>query len=90
MQIDLLFTVSVFNNYIRTTLLPTAEQMRSQCYVQKKSWLKTFNDIYIYIYICIYIYIYFLECMPKWFLQIKVSSKKGKIDGFGEALLRET
>lgn len=37
MQIDLLFTVSLFNNYIRTTLLSIAEQMRSQCYVQKKS-----------------------------------------------------
>ena len=37
MQIDLLFTVSIFNNYIRTTLLSTTEQMRSRCYVQKKS-----------------------------------------------------
>lgn len=37
MQIDLLFIVSVFNHYISNTLLLTAEQMRSQCYVQKTS-----------------------------------------------------
>lgn len=37
MQIDLLFIVSVFNHYRSNTLLLTAEQMRSQCYVQKTS-----------------------------------------------------
>lgn len=81
MQIDLLFIVSVFNHYISNTLLLTAEQMRSQCYVQKTSWLKTFNDF-------IYIYIYILSWMRAWMILTNSSFfyfKKGKIDGVSEA-----